>query len=764
VLLTDRSIYLAGEKIWFKTYLVNARNGKPDLSTKNIFADIVNEKDSVIQQFVLDNSGLHTDGALTLPESISSGFYWIRCYTAQQLAGDRNNIFIQPVYVLNKQLHDEGEYAKQYERKFTHNSDLKPSVHFYAERLTAIPGIISTGVIEIKDGYNNPLLIQGDLVNSKDSVITNFKTNSLGLARLTFVNDPAEKYTVVFDVNDNTVKYELPSVNKNSIQLSVANQTAKTIKAFVTLENNVPADMHTTILAVQHDSLYYAAVGTGNYGITIPTEDFPGSIVNLLLFDENKNLVSERKFYIPRENVELSIKPDKKKYAARENVKVHIKLNGSDGKPLASLLNIAVQDESAGQLSDSMEVNKLPPAGDLLLNNWLNINRTKYTAGDIDLLMATRTSILQPLSDTALNELQNYDDDKKLQHLTGKIVNKKGIGISDRIVTAMAKNIGGFFMDVDTTDKDGVFNLSMPKGFDSLQFSLQVTDKHLRQTFGDSIKIDNFQYPDFSTPTALKQEFLADNINTLALLKKYHIDTVTIFQGKGWLKPVTVTAVKKEELNYDASRRISSISQIITSDKFRYGGYNAIINALLLVPGVNYMNGHISIFGPNTDMHQKITDPLIVMDGVPMPENSIALDQMDPADIDFIEVLRGAEASIYGINGGAGVISINTRHGPDYTNYGNSNLHLIKPVTYHVSPNFVMPDYSNDLIKNSSNPDPRTTIYWNGNITTDANGEAVINFYTADVAANYTITVIGLTANGELVTKHVSISNTGKNK
>ena len=75
-----------------------------------------------------------------------------------------------------------------------------------------------------------------------------------------------------------------------------------------------------------------------------------------------------------------------------------------------------------------------------------------------------------------------------------------------------------------------------------------------------------------------------------------------------------------------------------------------------------------------------------------------------------------------------------------------------------------MPDYSDKEIKNSSFPDSRTTIYWNGNITTDANGEADISFYTADNATNYTITVTGLTKNGDLVYKRVIIGNAGKSR
>jgi hypothetical protein len=768
VLLTNRNIFLAGEKIWFKAYVVNADNGRLDVLSKNLFADIVNEKDSIIDQLVLDNAGMHTNGAFDLPESIPTGFYWIRCYTATQLENNNSGMFLHPVYIVNKQLHDESTYAKQFESNLEKNNNLSPFIHFYGERLTAIPGIISTGVIEIKDGYNDPLSVKGELLNSKDSLITGFKTNSFGLARLTFINDPAEKYIAIFHVNNNDIKYQLPLVNKTAIQLSVAKQTAKTIKAFVTLEDSVPADMHTTIFAVKQDSLYYAAVGTGTYGIIIPLDNFPGGIVRLLLFDENKNLVSERKIYIPKENVELEIKPDKKKYVERENVNAHVKVTDPNGKPLASVLNVSVEDESIQQLSDSIEANTLPPSGILLVDGWLSRYHSKYAADDIDLLMTTKRSIFQQSPDiTFTEETKDYDNNQQLQNLTGRIVNRKGIGISDRIVTEIAKNTGQFFMDVDTTGKDGAFNLSMPQGIENLELSLQVTDKHRVQTLTDSIKIDGFQYPDFSTPVSLKEQFLANNINTLTLLKKYQVDTAIIFQGKGWLKPVIVKTAQKEKLNYDVSKRITSISQILTSDKFRYGGYNALGNAILTVPGVTLSFGDISIFGPNTDvLFQHISRPIVIMDGYQVPlDGSVLnyLNDLNPADIDFIEVLRGGEAGIYGMRGGAGVISINTRHGPDTTNYSN-NLRLITPVTYHVCPKFEMPDYSNEKINNSPGPDPRTAIYWNGNLTTDANGEANINFYTADNATNYTITITGLTGKGDLVYKHVTISNTGKGR
>jgi len=767
VLLTNRNIYLAGEKIWFKAYSVATHDGRLDLASKNLFADLVNEKDSVIEQVVLDNSGMHTDGAFNLPASIPTGFYWIRCYTAKQL-GNKNDVFLHPVYIVNKQLHDEGIYARKFENNLARNRS-NPSIYFYAERLTAIPGVISTGVIELRDGYNNPLAVTGNLLNSKDSIISSFKTNSLGLARLTFVDDPAEIYTAVFYLNNQAIRYQLPTPDNTSIQLSVANQTAKTIKAFVTLEDSVPADTRTTILAVQRDSLYWAAVGTGTYGITIPIENFPGGIVRLLLFDGTRNLVSERKIYLPKETVELEVRADRKKYSQRENVNLHIKISESSGEPVVSTLNVAVEDERVQRFSDSLETNATPPPGEVLLDSWLNRNRTKYSDDDIDLLMITRKSIFPPTADTSLHENEAYDDNTKLLNLTGKIINRKGNGISNRIVNAMANNSRQFFMDVDTTDQDGMFSLAIPQEFDSLQFSLQITDKHLVQMPSDSIKIDDFHYPGFSTPLLIKQQTLFNSFNALSLLKKYHVDTTSFFQGIGWLAPVTVKAIKKAEPNYDVSRRLNSISQIVTSDKIRYAvGPEGIMNLLRMVPGVTVYDNDFVIFGPSHDFAGHVARPLLVVDGIPMPDRVGALgyltEAVNPADIDFIEVLRGGEAAQFGSRGAGGVISVNTKHGPDRAGYLKTSLRIVTPVTYHVCPKFEMPDYSNKETKNSSTPDPRTAIYWNGNIITDTNGETDVSFYTGDNLTNYTITITGLTAKGDLVFKRIVIGNREKTR
>ncbi|HRI21796.1 MAG TPA: TonB-dependent receptor plug domain-containing protein, partial [Panacibacter sp.] len=394
------------------------------------------------------------------------------------------------------------------------------------------------------------------------------------------------------------------------------------------------------------------------------------------------------------------------------------------------------------------------------LNNWLKSYHTKITAADIDLLMISeRPSYNNTINtDTDIKETSS-DNDEKILNITGKITDKKGKPFKDWIVTAISKNQNAFFTDADTTKDDGVFKMPLPQDIDSLSLSLQVRDKHNITRTDGNMTIDSFHFPAVETPSSLKKQFMAYNIKTHAFIKNYHVDTSAVFQGAGWLKPVKVTTVAKKEPNYDESKRINSISQILTSDKFRYGGHAAVANALLMVPGITFTNSQISIFGSGMHSNGTIGKPLLVENGVATGEATIEyFEELNPAEIDFIEVLRGAEAGIYGMRGGNGVISVNTRRSSSPEALAKNYFTMYTPLTYHVCPQFTMPDYSNKEIKNSNTPDPRSTIYWNGNLMTDLKGQASVNFYTADKATNYTVTVTGLTSKGDIIYKRIVIS------
>ena len=71
---------------------------------------------------------------------------------------------------------------------------------------------------------------------------------------------------------------------------------------------------------------------------------------------------------------------------------------------------------------------------------------------------------------------------------------------------------------------------------------------------------------------------------------------------------------------------------------------------------------------------------------------------------------------------------------------------------------FEMPDYANPQIQNFKMQDLRKTIYWNGNIVTDKNGEASVEFFSADEATIYIGVIRGVTVNGDKIYQTFTLS------
>ena len=134
--------------------------------------------------------------------------------------------------------------------------------------------------------------------------------------------------------------------------------------------------------------------------------------------------------------------------------------------------------------------------------------------------------------------------------------------------------------------------------------------------------------------------------------------------------------------------------------------------------------------------------PLYLIDGVPTSETSIF--SLNPFDIYYIDVLRGAEASLYGTRGSNGVIAIFLRP-----------AELAKKIPRPGSLLYQFPGYYNarkfefsDIMKSNLAKDPLgVTVHWNPNIKV-VNGLGSLNFELPDQIGNYYIRVEGLTENG----------------
>ena len=155
------------------------------------------------------------------------------------------------------------------------------------------------------------------------------------------------------------------------------------------------------------------------------------------------------------------------------------------------------------------------------------------------------------------------------------------------------------------------------------------------------------------------------------------------------------------------------------------------------------------------------TEPLLLIDGVPVMDGGFIADQIaaiNPSNVERVEVITRANP-LFGVRGTNGVIAIYTKSS-GLTNADNSSIQTdakfqtIPVIGYSQPLRFYSPDYSNEK-EDHAKPDFRSTIFWKPWVNTDKKGNAQVEFYTADLPTEYCIIIEGITEDGHPL-RHIS--------
>lgn len=95
----DKGTYMAGDTLWFRSYIVDATLHKP-LHDKYIYVELVNPLDSIVSQALVrpDNGIYH--GFLSLARGLADGDYTLRAYSRYMLKNGSECIFKRPVRIV----------------------------------------------------------------------------------------------------------------------------------------------------------------------------------------------------------------------------------------------------------------------------------------------------------------------------------------------------------------------------------------------------------------------------------------------------------------------------------------------------------------------------------------------------------------------------------------------------------------------------------------------------------------------------------------
>ncbi len=774
---TNKQIFIAGEDLWLKAWLINHLSHKYYKHSQTLYVDLVNEKDSTVSNLLLNIPSERTEAKINLSDKIKEGQYWLRLYTAHMAKRDSGSIMVIPIYIINPKLPSINQSLANIEPQSILSKPLSetnsPQIELFPEGGQLIAGTNAVIGIKATDQHQQPLAVEGYIMDGKDSTIeTWFSTEAkYGLAKCQFFVSKTHQYYAVINDHGKKIFWPLPAVNQYASQISIKEESPNFFKVVIAQGDSIYKKRLTSyLLGINKDSLCFASEGSDMYEISIPKTSFPKGLSKLVLFNEQKEVISERSIFIAREKEELFIQTQKPVFGKRDLVEATILSADSLLRPSLASLSVVVNNASIYGHQTSFFTNT-------------NLDQIDSNAALRNLQVLTQPFkyLGQQFAKSAETSVEKYAQwklpiDTSITDIKGTVYNKKNQPMPNRVVTIYAKGKFNYF-DAATTDSSGQFIFRLPVVVDSLPFTIQVSNTK-GYKLDEKIKMEmNANFPKFSTPQYLKKYFRPEDI--APLYQKLSSPDIVIGTGKEWLQTVTVkSSIKKQ--SYNISKRVSNFSQVITGEALQKIGNTDASAGILTIPGLYLRSGFVTLGGVTGFQISERDEPLLIIDGVMIAGGSVPVldggNTSDPSPvfnvspvlseiskintdiIDFIEVLKGPEAAYYGTRAANGVILINTQRVSNFRNkmegYGTIQYY---PKSYHMAPSFVVPEYDQLNIKHGNFKDHRPTIYWNGHLLTNEKGKANLQFYTADDRTKYTIQLVGLTATGDIIFKKQTI-------
>ncbi|HET9571411.1 MAG TPA: hypothetical protein VFP20_08410 [Bacteroidales bacterium] len=759
----DRPYYAAGERLWFRAYMVHSAIHAPLNFSRYIYIELLNAHNEVIIRKKIRpiEEGIFF-GQIDLAPELSEGWYSIRAYTNFMRNIDENFFFRRKVYIGNGLKGLSGVNVNERTTSNMGKSTLQSTeaskaafdIQFFPEGGHLIAGnmqIIGFKALGL-NGFGTD--VNGRIVDNLNNEVTAFKSSHLGMGKIVLMPEAGKVYTAICeDHMGQKVTVRLPEVSTTNYALSVQQTpTIMSIKV-LTPEQSKRTDTLYLIGSLRGLPIFQTTLLPEDPGYTISKKGINSGVTQLILLNSKFEILSERMiFTVGDDEAKLKMTLDKTNYQKRDAVHAALILKDSKGNPVEGSFSVSVTDDNDAKIDS----NETTVKSYLLLESDLKgyIERpnsyfrpeNKNASSELDMLMLTQG---WKRYDTQAAILGNYAKCDAYEVERGPIISGKvqnfpaRRGISGTNVSMFFLNKKNHF-DGATTDRTGRFEFLCPEFPDSTSIRIDAAKKpgqFVELVINpDTFPTCNATYP---FPDDLKQ-----NVQLKSFLKKsrdryyYQNGMMSVLLNK-----VEVVAKRTDKNKLIREERGSMYSDpSYTIDEDALSTVTNILDVLCMSPGVSMNSTSDGVLIRNAV-------PLVMVDN--MEYSMEELRYLNVGDVKMIDILKEpGQLAMFGGKGANGVIYVYLKRGEERRSEPvvlGRNQTEIMPLGYSSPAEFYVPKYQIESNKQNPLPDLRSTIYWKPNVKTSATGEADLYFFTADGSGTYTITAEGLTSAGEII-------------
>ncbi|SHL58628.1 TonB-dependent receptor plug domain-containing protein [Hymenobacter psychrotolerans] len=790
----NQAAYAAGETVWFKAYVADARYHRLDSLSRVLYVDVVSPSGKrVLLRRTLALRGGLAHGDLALPDTLAQGIYTVRAYTSWMRNAGEQLFFSRRLPVWQSAGPAPaaggaaaGKVAASRRSQAREAASPRPDVQFFPEGGDYVAGLATVVGVKALDATGTGLAVRGEILDEQNQVQGRFSTPALGMTAFSFTPASGRRYHARVTLPSGlTAEYPLPAAVPDGFVMNTR-EVGNTLKVFIRYQAAAGAPARPVglrLLAHVRGTPVYVGQGQiqgdETFSASLPKDKMPAGVLHLTLFDEQQRPRAERLAFVPDARpLQVTVRPDKPRYGPREAVTVEVEVRTTDGAPAAAELSLAVTNEAGlptvGTTDATIESQLLLTSelkGYVENPGYYFRNPTPETRLALDHLLLTQgwsrfvwRELLQEASPIATYQ---FLPEQSLT-LGGRLVRANQKPVPNGSVTLLQQQSKS--VSTGQANEQGQFLFMGFSGRDSTKVVVQArTEKG-----GSNVLIQlNELWPLPATPQPLPLRVPADAAPVVAaytqrsrrqqvLEQQYRPDSSRNIV----LRNVTVKGSRPAEPARDPRSIHGRADNVLNlRDIPQANAYTDIFQLLqgrvagvqVTRSGSSYkvlIRGITSLSGPS--------QPLFLLDGVPLSDAE-ALMGIPPSVVDRIEVLKGPSAAIYGMQGGSGVIAVFTKTGNpdyDYSKEPAAGIVTRQLPAYYQAREFYAQRYEKAA---AARPDPRATaLYWLPRLAVPASGTARFTFYTADQGGTFRVSTEGVGATGQPAVGTATLSVTAR--
>lgn len=737
---TDKSVYMPGEVLWFKAYVVNAGDHKPFDLSKVAYVDVLDSKQNAVMQAKIALTNGLGNGSVYIPVSLTNGNYKLRAYTGWMKNFNADYYFEKNITIVNP-LKSPDAPAK---------ATIAYDVQFFPEGGDLVAGITSKVAFKVSTENGWVDNFNGAIVNQQNDTIVRFKPLKFGIGSFAFTPVAGSTYKAVIKTGKGSpVIKNIPVINNGGYVMALndnGNQLEVTLKTKGVNTKEVYLFAHTrqSIAVAQN-----AALVDGAARFVIDKGKLGDGVSHVTIFDEAKKPVCERLYFKrPKKQLTLEAATDQARYAQRRKVNVAVSAKDMAGKALAANLSMSVYRVDSLQQFD---------AGDIFSYLWLRSD----LRGNID-SAGYYVNNTGAEADAALDNLMLSQGWRRFQWsdiISGKTPVLSFLPEHDgHLVTGKVTNIA-----TNTPAKDVVVYLSVPGK--RVQLYTANSDAEGKITFntkqlygpGEIVAQTNTERDstyriDISSPFSEQySSYIEPKFQMIAAMRK-------AVEEHSLATQVQNAYVSNKIRNFyeprvDSSGFYASPYKTYLLDNYtRFTTMEEVLREYVREVWItrSQKRYHIKVLNGNGFLDG---DPLVLLDDVPVfnMDKVMAIDPLKVRKLEDVPFRYYWGPSVY-----EGVLSFTTYKGDLGGVEMDPRAVVLDYEGLQLQREFYSPVYDTENAGKSHLPDFRTTLYWAPDINTKPERKGEISFYTSDMAGKYIGIVQGISGSGNAGSQYFS--------